>query len=121
MSAEPRRGDGEENLGEFLAARARRTSDGWLAVITGSGLVVGVGSVLQGGAWMLLSAVALCLVAFGAWGISDRELQEREQAARSASLAALRVARGLAAVVGGLAALALLFAALALTLGTWIS
>lgn len=121
VSGEPPRRDTEENLGEFLAKRARRTSDGWLAVIAGSGLVIAGGSVLLGGAWVLLSAVALCLVAFGAWGISDRELNEREHAGRAGTIRALRLARGLAAVVGGLAALTLLFTALALTLGTWIS
>ncbi|CAN5189524.1 hypothetical protein BH23GEM2_BH23GEM2_09780 [soil metagenome] len=121
VNAGPRRRDGEENLGEFLAERARRTSDGWLAAIAGGGLVVAVGSVLVGGRWALLSAVALCLVAFAAWGISDRELNERKQAARPGSLTALLLARGLAAVMGGLAALAALFTVLALTLGTWIS
>lgn len=83
--------------------------------------MVAAGSLLLGGAWILLSSVALCLVAFGAWGISDRELTERQQIARPGSLVALRLARGLAAVVGGLAALAALFSVLALTLGTWIS
>lgn len=121
VNAGPRRRDGEENLGEFLAERARGTGDGLLATIAGGGLVVAVGSGLVGGRWLLLSAIALCLVGFGAWGISDRELNEREQAARAGSLTALRLARGLAAIVGGLAAIAALFSVLALTLGTWIS
>jgi hypothetical protein len=121
VSSDPPRRDSEENLGEFLAKRARRTSDGWLAIMAGSGLVVAMGTVLLGGPWVLLSAVALCLVAFGAWGISDRELNEREHTGRPGRIRALRLARGLAAVVGALAALTLLFIALALTLGTWIS
>jgi uncharacterized membrane protein YjjP (DUF1212 family) len=121
VNAEPRRHDSEESLGEFLAEHARRTSDGWLAVIAGSGLVAAVVSFLAGGAWLLFSAIALCLVGFGAWGISDRELGERERTARGGSLTALRLARALAAAVGGLAALAVIFTLVALTLGTWIS
>lgn len=70
---------------------------------------------------MLPCALALCLVAFGAWGISDRELGERVSGGKERGLNALRLARWLAASLGTLSGLAALFAALALTLGTWIS
>lgn len=120
--AETGRLRGEENLGEFLAHGARRTSDGWLAVIGGGGLVGFAGSLVWAGSgWMLPSAAALGLVAFGAWGISDRELRERERAAGIVTLTALRLARGLSVVAGALAALTLLFGTLALTLGRWTS
>lgn len=79
-------------------------------------------SLLWGGpGWMLGCATALCLVAFGAWGISDRELNERLSDSRTRGLNALRFIRWLAMALGVISGLAALFAGLALTLGTWIS
>lgn len=121
MSPEERP-DGDENLWQFVGSNARRTSDGGLAAAAAAGLVGAVASVVWGGrGWMLPCALALCLVAFGAWGISDRELSERMSGGNDRGLNALRVARWLAASLGTLSGLAALFAALALTLGTWIS
>ncbi|HEX6251383.1 MAG TPA: hypothetical protein VFZ56_08110 [Gemmatimonadaceae bacterium] len=119
-AAEEQKGD--ENLAQFVGSIARRTSDGGLAAATGAGMVAAVASLVWGGpGWMLPCALGLCVVAFGAWGISDRELGERVTDGRERGLTALRLARWLAASLGTLAGLAALFAALALTLGTWIS
>ena len=74
-----------------------------------------------GHGWALWCAVSLCLVAFGFWGITDRELTERLSNRSTHVLPALRLARALAAAVGAIAALAVLFAALGVTLGTWTS
>lgn len=70
---------------------------------------------------MVSCALALCFVAFGAWGISDRELNERLSGSHTRGLNALRLTRWLARTLGVMSGLAALFAALALALGTWIS
>jgi hypothetical protein len=68
--------------------------------------------------WHLIVSAALCFVAFGGWGITDRELRESAvDAAHSiGALKMLRITRAIA-----LGAAALLVGLLGLALGTWIS
>lgn len=112
----------DANLAEYLAARARASSDGRLVVdvIVGACVAIAVAAWRPTG-WLCLIGAAACFVAFGAWGIADRELGERGDTARSATYQTLVAVRMLALVLGVLAAALALFAALALTLGTWIS
>ncbi|HYC52383.1 MAG TPA: hypothetical protein VEB19_14825 [Gemmatimonadaceae bacterium] len=110
----------DASLPEFLAARARHTSDGALAACAG----VGVFTVVAGAIWALpgwyaLIAFGTCLLAFGAWGIADRELAEREP--RGALPRALRGARALATVAGFAAGLFLMMVILGKALGRIIS
>ena len=118
----------DARLPELLAARARGASDGRLALDLAGGLVAaGVALAWRPSGWLVLLSAALCFAAFGAWGIADREARERPDA-RGHSLLSLvslvsllRGVRALAALVGAAAMVTLLFATLALALGTWIS
>src|SRR5690348_14236466 len=99
------------NLREFLTTRARTASDLRLALDAALGLLAAIVALLwRPGGWKLVTSAALCFVAFGAWGIADRELQEREQTSGDSrvSLRLLRVARVVAATLGAAAAIALL-------------
>ena len=112
----------DASLAEFLVARARSASDGRLVldVVVGSLLALGLATWRPKG-WISLAAVSLCLVAFGFWGIADRELGERAGDSPSAITLALRAVRTTAMLLGGMAAVTALFATLGVALGTWIS
>jgi len=115
----------DARLPELLASRARGESDGRLALDLAGGLVAdGAALAWRPSGWLVLLSAALCFAAFGAWGIADREARERPDA-RGRSLISLfsllRGVRALAALVGAAAVVTLLFATLALALGTWIS
>jgi hypothetical protein len=106
----------------FFAARARRASDGSLAAKAAVGLIVALGALAWGGyGWSLIAAIALCFTGYGAWGILDRELNERGGAGAGGVARWLRLCRVLAVIVGVASAVAAVFTALALALGTWIS
>jgi hypothetical protein len=112
----------DASLPEVLAARARSASDLRLVLDAGGGALAVIGILLwRPPGWTLLASAALCFAAFGAWGIADRELRERPAESREVSTRALRAARVLAAIVGGVAAALLLFGMLGVALGTWIS
>ncbi|HEX3160276.1 MAG TPA: hypothetical protein VHQ45_17280 [Gemmatimonadaceae bacterium] len=109
-------------LPELLAARARSASDARLALDVAGGLLVsGAALVWRPTAWFVVLSGALCFAAFGCWGIADRELAERPRAVDGVPARALRALRAVAAAVGTLAAVALLFGLLVVALGTWIS
>ena len=109
-------------LPELLASRARSASDMRLVLdVAGGLLAVGIALVFRPTAWFLVLSAALCFAAFGCWGIADRELGERTSGAAGMPARALMAMRALAAVVGTLAAVSLLFGLLVVTLGTWIS
>lgn len=111
----------EPGLLEFLAMRARRASDGRLAVESGIGFVLAVvAAAWRPGGWPLFLSAGVCALAFGLWGITDRELRERSIPGGSAA-STLRVARVSVGVIGGVAAVALATSFLFLALGTIIS
>ena len=112
----------DASLAEFLVARARSASDGRLVldVVVGALIALGMGMWRPNG-WISLTAGALCLVAFGFWGIADRELRERASHSPPAIVFVLRTVRAAAALAGALAAATALFAGLGVALGTWIS
>lgn len=109
------------SLAEFLSTRARRSSDGRLALDVACGFVVALAAaVWHGPGWRLLTPAALCFLGYGAWGIADRELLERI-GAPPRSLTLLRTARLAAAIVGIAAAVTLVLTGMAVALGTIIS
>ena len=112
----------DANLAEFLVARARSASDGRLVldVVVGSLLALGLGTWRPTG-WISLVAASLCLVAFGFWGIADRELRERAQDPPSIISRLLKIVRATVTLIGGLAAVTALFSTLGVALGMWIS
>jgi hypothetical protein len=106
------------SLPELLAARARGASDGRLVLDVAGGLLVGAIALFwRPPAWVLIVSAALCFAAFGAWGIADRELHDRPEAAVMTSRRLLRVLRAVAVIVGTLATVTLLVAALGVLLG----
>ncbi len=107
-------------LPELLAARARRASDVRLSLNAAGGLIAA--AVIAAGRpplWPALLPAAVCFLAYGIWGITDRALGD--VVGSPATAGGLRVLRGIAAVAGFGAGIALLFAVLALALGQWIS
>jgi hypothetical protein len=106
------------SLAQFLSSRARRSSDGRLALDVACGFVVALAAVIwHGPGWRLITPAALCFLGYGAWGIADRELLERIGAGPR-SLTLLRVARLAAAIVGIVAAVTLVLTGMAVALGT---
>lgn len=111
----------EENLGTVLAQLARRTPDGRLVLAAGIGVVAAlVAVVLKPPAWFPMLAAGVCLLSFGAWGITDRVLQEARESV-SSTQRVLRVTRAAAAVLGLCSGVALALGVFALAMGTWIS
>lgn len=112
------RSDSDLSLPEFLSDRARHASDARLALDVACGFVVAaVALVWRGPAWYVIASAAVCFLAYGAWGISDRELTERAGLS-AAGLPGLRVARLSAAVVGVAAGVVFIVSALFFLLGT---
>lgn len=111
----------EQNLGTVLAQLARRTPDGRLVFAAGLGVVsVLVAVVLKPPAWFPMLAAGICLMSFGAWGITDRTLQESHASVTSRQRV-LRATRVAAAVLGLCSAVALALGVFALAMGNWIS
>ena len=107
-------------LAGVLAARARQASDGRLVLDTASGLVVGaLALAFRPPAWPVVLSAAVSILAFGAWGISDRALRDTEADSRGAQV--LRMLCIVMATLGALGALALTATTMAFMLGTWIS
>ena len=112
----------DASLVELLVARARDASDGRLVLDVVGGLALALVFVMwRPSVWLVPFAVGICLLAFGTWGIADRELGERTDAPPGGAITALRVARVTAAVAGAVAAALAVLAALGAALGTWIS
>lgn len=111
-----------DSLPGFLAQRARNASDGRLALDAAVGLVaLAAAVVIASPVTVLLAAVGTCFFAFGLWGITDRELTERRGRIGRFGGALLLAARAVAAAIGVIGALGLIFGGLAVALGTWIS
>jgi hypothetical protein len=105
----------DATLPEFLAARARQSSDPRLAAHVAIGVLAAAAVLFwHPRGWIPLLAAALCFAAFGLWGIADRALE-------TSPGRALRTLRASAAVLGAIAGLALAFGLVAYGLGTIIS
>jgi hypothetical protein len=110
------------SLPDALAARARAASDKRLALdVVGGIFVVAALLIWRPALWLLPFAAAVCFAAFGLWGIADREVGKRASTDQDLLSSALRYLRVVAAVVGAVAALTLIFGALSVMLGTWTS
>jgi len=110
-----------DDIFHALASRARSTSDGRLVLAVIGGLAAAIGmAVWRPIGWMVVAGIGVCAAAFGAWGIADRELTERE-ATRAPSHVMLHVVRVTSVIVGTGAAVLAVLVMLAGALGTWIS
>ena len=110
----------DPTLPALLARRARRASDGRLALDVAGGLIAGaLVLVMRPPAWPVMLSAAACLLAFGVWGISDRAVRESAVATRRVQV--LRALRAGAVALGIFGALGLAATVMALMLGTWIS
>jgi len=110
-----------DDLFHALAARARATSDGRLALAVIGGLATTLCmAVWRPAGWLIVGGMSLCIASFGAWGIADRELAERG-AARSIEVAVLRGVRVLSVALGACGTIGAVLDVLAAALGTWIS
>jgi hypothetical protein len=113
--------DREETLGEFLATRARRASDTYLAghAITAVLAAVAIAA-WRGPLWDVRLSIAVCFLSFGIWGVADRDIAQQESASRPTRWA-LRATRVIAAVCGFAAGAYLMMALLGRALGRIIS
>jgi hypothetical protein len=115
-------GSARDSLPQFLAQRARNASDGRLALDAAGGLIaVAAAMVVASPGNLVLAAAGTCFLAFGVWGIMDRELGERLGTIGPVGRALLVTFRALATVLGVIGGLGLVFGGLAVGLGTWIS
>lgn len=111
----------EETLGEFLAGRARAASEVRLVGDAAFSVLAAVAvGVWRGPLWDARIAIALCFVAFGIWGIADRDLARRDGATKR-ELLFPRVTRIGAAILGFGAAAYLMMALLGRAIGRVIS
>jgi hypothetical protein len=110
-----------DDLFHALAARARATSDGRLALAVIGGLAATLCmAVWRPAGWLIVGGLTVCIGSFGAWGIADRELAERGSA-KSIEVVVLRGVRVLGVALGACGAIAAALDVLAAALGTWIS
>ena len=90
----------EESLGEVIAERARRASETRLAGDAISAVLAAVAiGVWRGPLWDVRIAIALCFLAFGLWGVADRDLARRSDAPPRATLLP-RATRVVAGILG---------------------
>src|SRR5688500_14009156 len=112
----------DAGLPEFLAARARHSSDARLALDASLGFIVAAVAVSwQFAGWHVVLCVAACFFAFGTWRIADRELGERRLSASRAVVMFLRSVQAISVIIGGLAVATLLLTFMAVVLGRIIS
>jgi hypothetical protein len=111
----------EETLGEFLASRARSASEMRLVGDAAFSVLAAVAvGVWRGPLWDVRIAIALCFLAFGVWGVADRDLARR--AGQSGQPILLpRVTRIAAAILGFGAAAYLMLSLLGRAIGKVIS
>jgi hypothetical protein len=115
-------GSARDSLPRFLAQRARRASDGRLALDAAAGLVALAAAVVVASPGnLILAAVGTCFAAFGLWGITDRELGERRGTIGPIGGGLLFAVRAVAAAGGVIGGLGLIFGGLLVALGTWVS
>ena len=112
----------DEGFGDFIVRRAHAASDlalaAWAAL--GGTMLIAV-AVLRPPGWIFLGGLAALALAFGGWGIADRELCDDRVTASRPMRFAVRVVRALAVFLAVVAAIALVFAVPMLGVGTVIS
>jgi hypothetical protein len=101
-----------------LAARARRTADGALAIDAAIGCAWLAALIAWHPAWWQFVVAPVAIGAFGLWGIVDRELVTATMPSRRR---VLLIGRAVAAAVGTLAVLLSAFRVLGALIGTVIS
>jgi hypothetical protein len=108
------------SLPEILADRARHASDRRLVLDAAVGLTAAVAiAVLRPPLWMPLTALSICLGAFGVWGILDREVLDASPSSRRAKV--LAFTRALVAVAGSAVAVIFGISFFFSVLGYWKS
>lgn len=111
-----------ESLSAVLAERARAASDGRLILDVAAGLLVVLAvAIWRPRAWIVPCSIGIALAAYGAWGLVDREIAEREATADIRLVRTLRILRAVAAVAGLFAAAIGCLAVLGIGLGKWKS
>ena len=114
--------DRDERFGDFVARRAHAASDLVLAAFAAlGGAALVAAAVLRPRGWLFLASIAALALAFGGWGIADRELSDPRVAASRPTTLAFRAIRALAVLLAFAAAIALVFAVPMLGIGTVIS
>ncbi|MDP1858577.1 MAG: hypothetical protein Q8K82_07900 [Gemmatimonadaceae bacterium] len=112
----------EATLAEILSERARDAAPSRLLLdVVGGAVVVALAMWARPFGWTVLVGAGLCFSLYGIWATADRRLCSSAIPTPVAAARAWRVTRASAAVLGMSAFVALLLAALGLSLGTWIS
>ena len=111
----------EETLGEFLASRARDATESRLAGDVIAAVLTGIAIAFwRGPFWDIRIGIALCFLAYGMWGIADRDLG-RAQPRRRAMSEFLKLTRLVAATIGFSAAAYVVMSLLGRAIGRVIS
>jgi hypothetical protein len=110
----------QETLPEFLATRARKTSNARLGIdLVAASLTAAAIGVWRGPAWEIRLSIAAGLFAFAIWAIAQRELEQGAESPEA--LLTLRGVRVIAAVLGVAAVAFFMMALLGRALGRIIS
>ncbi|HEY4306425.1 MAG TPA: hypothetical protein VGM82_18265 [Gemmatimonadaceae bacterium] len=114
------------DLRELWSSTARRATDAQLVACVAIALAAasgfGIGALIDfrsASRWWPIVVPALMLGTFGAWGIADRELNERSTS--SASTGALAAVKWCSAIAAGMLGAIAAIGVLRITIGTWIS
>jgi len=112
----------DASLSEFLAHRARSASIRRLSLDLAVG-IAGAAAALwwRPVAWLVVTSLALCFFAYGAWGLADRARSRVSMRNHRVANAAMEALCAAMAAVGVVAAAGLLLSVWAIALGTWIS
>ena len=109
------------SLFAMLAGKARRSSDGVLALLAGVGGIAAVALVATRPAWWAFALPLVSAGAFGIWGILERATAERATPRGAGYDRTVGAAQWIVAVIGTVCAIVTVFAVLGFFLGTIIS
>jgi hypothetical protein len=112
----------DASLIEFLAHRARSASVRRLSIDVLAGAAAFAAALRwESAAQLVITTMALCLMAYGAWGLLDRARSHLSIRGWARTVGLFEALSALVASLGILAAAGFLFAVWAIALGTWIS
>jgi hypothetical protein len=120
----------DSELRDLWRIYARRMSDTALVLCVAMSIllfagfaIVGLTHAHWGQHWWPLALPPIFVASFGAWGIADRELAERQRAGAvdRGTVRTLLAIEWVSCIAAGLAGAASLIVFLRLTVGTWIS